>query len=283
MAISKYNFYKITSLDGSKDNYEIIYSKNHVSKYIYNIKHSKKPSKLKDLLCSDNYEIELIKTEVCSRDNAKIKLYELKTKRIKDDNDISKETRVNDILHATNNIQLIELDEKQKQISLAYGLDQERTIFHLLKYELGLNIKQSYYEMSVFDFYLPDYKMLIELKSLTYPITKFDTSVMNTNKLIYPRILFIFQYTNLDNTNEIYYHIYKPELNYKIDYIRPVNRILSSEVIRIPNNQLVRLDDQFKKKLDCLPNHTLQDASEFLQIINEDIMNASFKGKKIQY
>ena len=278
MKVSKYDFYAIFSLDDCRKYF--FTTKNHISKFKYNTIRNKKNSQIKTLLCSDNYEIEFIKSGFYSRTNALIELDELKRKS--KSIIVSKNEIINDILSLEKNDvnSLIELDEKQKNISLAYGLDNENTIFNLLKHLISVNVKKSQFTFSHFDFYDDKYYFLIELKSLTYPLNKYPTSVMNTEKLIFNRMIFLFEYVNENNEKEIYYHFYDKNKKYKIDYIKAFNRIKSNEVIRIPNEQLKRLDYNLKLAIEKYTLANDDDIQNFNEIINEDKIKASFLERK---
>jgi hypothetical protein len=249
MEASNYTFYLISGLDGSR---EFFTTKNNIYKFLYNNKHYKNQSKIKDLICSGEFDVEIIKTVSCSRKEA---ISELEI------------------------IKLNEIDKLQKNKSLEYGISNEIKIYNLLN-GFKCNITKSKYDFSHFDFYDDKRHILFELKSLFYPLDKYPTSLMNTSKLIFDRIIFLFEYTNDNNRKELYYHIYNKDLNYKIDYIRAFNRLQMNEVIRVPNKLLKIVDNDFIKVIENIEPSNDAEILEFNKIIDYDKLQASYLSKK---
>lgn len=250
-----YSFYEIFGND-SPNVKHFFTTRNHISKFIYNTKTNKtKHPEIKDLLCNEDYSLYLLKSIECSRAEALQALNKLST--------VSKR----------------EIDELQKNISLEYGLSSEKKIYKLLK-PMKMHIKPSQYEFSPFDFYDEVNHILFELKSLTYPIEKYPTSVMNTCKLIFSRMVFLFEYTSVVGKKELYYHIYDPSYNYKIDYIRASNRIQLNEVARIPNPLLTKVDASFHHIINQIKPANAEEVSAFNTLVDEDKLKASYLLRK---
>lgn len=249
MEASNYTFYLISGLEGSR---EYFTTKNNIYKFLYNNKHYKSQSKIKDLICSGEFDVDIIKTVSCSRKEAIVELEKIKRN---------------------------EIDKLQKTKSLEYGRINEIKIYNLLN-GFNCNTTMSRYDFSNFDFYDNKRHILFELKSLTYPLDKYSTAIMNTSKLIFNRMIFLFEYTNDNGSKELYYHIYEPQSNYKIDYMRAYNRLQLNEIIRIPNALLKIVDDTFLKVINNIEPANDDEILEFNKIIDYDKLQASYLSKK---
>ena len=93
---------------------------------------------------------------------------------------------------------------------------------------------------------------------------------MNTCKLSYNHIVFIFEYTNNDKTKQLYYHIYDEKREYNKRYITPMNRLNSCEVIDIPTNELIEIEPNTIYDFDFTNNITNTDIEHFNEIMDND-------------
>lgn len=277
MKVSKYDFYEIKDLDNPKDQNDYFFTSNHISKFIYNNKRYKTPSKLQTILNNENYEIELIKSLVCYRKDAFTELALIK-------NSIPNETIIQDTLIKKNDlVDDIILHNETKNKSLIYGLANEISVYNFLKFGLELPLEKSVYPYSKFDFYNETNYFIYELKTLTYSVDKYKTAVMNTDKLIYNRIIFLFEYTNNETTERkaLYYYVYDPKFKYNKRIIKPLNRLNYTEIIDIPVWRLKRLRyiEDFKL-VNEIQNANETEIKLFDEIINADKIQGSFLSNK---
>jgi hypothetical protein len=264
---SNYSFYKIT--DGKQT--EIFFTKNKLTKFIYNAKRNKNDNIIKTLLHND-YTVELLDEILCDRIIAKKHLLQYKKCLLRDAKCI---------------------DEFTKIKSLQIGIPNEKNVLKLLNNTLksiskgsaGLpnynvcKIEPSKYEKTFFDFYITDLNILIELKTLNYDVYKYKTAVMNTCKLKYSRMIFLFDYKNSDEGNSLYYHIYNPNRVYKTRLIKPFNRIALQKIIDIPIEELNMLDtkDSFIEMLNNFKEADENEVYEFKQFLKIDKLEKLYR------
>ena len=163
------------------------------------------------------------------------------------------------------------LHYKTKNQSLMYGLNRETEVYDIIKKIFTGDIKRAKYKFSFFDFYSHSNKILFELKCLTYSINTYKTAIMNTSKLEYNHMVFIFEYTNNDKTKSIYYHIYDESNKYNKRYLTPLNRLNSCEVIDIPICELVEIEPNTIYDFDFTDSITDTDTNNFNDIMKKDL------------
>ncbi len=164
---------------------------------------------------------------------------------------------------------LLHLQSRTK--SLIYGLNRETEVYDMIYKIFTGDIKRANYKFSFFDFFSQSKKILFELKCLTYSINTYKTAVMNTSKLEYNHIIFIFEYTNNDKTKTLYYHIYDESRAYNKRYITPFNRLNSCEVIDIPICELVEIEPNTIYDFDFTEYITDTDTNNFNDIMKKDL------------
>lgn len=249
-----YRIYIIKCLNtGSSD---VFFTKNHISKalYAYRTKNAEQNKTIKEILLLNNYELNILEqydTPITkSYLNQERSFWIKHASAILDTKTIKKVTRYT-----------VANDSKTK--SLSYGLERQAEIYKYLKDNKFDTIKEALNPYSVFDFYLPDDCFLIELKSLTYSITKYPSAVMNTNKLIYNRMIFLFEHTEQDGKH-LWYHIYEQNRVYNTRYITPTGRLYNTEIIDIPTTDLKPIEE-----LNILNSFTDDERINFDLIINK--------------
>ena len=250
---------------------------NHL-KFIYNAKRYKSKSVIKTILNNNNYKLELLKSLVCFRKDAFLELEYLKNniknKTIKEDKLIKENDLIDNVITEHN---------KTKKNSLTYGLSNEISIYNFLTFTLSLPLEKSLYPYSLFDFYDKDNCILYELKSLSYSIKKYRTAIMNIEKLIYNRMIFLFEYTNNEMTERkaLYYYVYDPNIQYNRRMIKPFKRLNYCEIFDIPIYKLKRLrytDDL--KLINKISPANDNEKEKFNEIIDEDKLRSSFLEEK---
>jgi hypothetical protein len=238
---------------------EYFFTKIHVSKAIYALKNSKKPSNIKTIL-QGNYKCNLVTAyNNVTRQFVKKELqlfYEHESNRILN---INKHLEAKNIRNIHNNT---------KASSLLYGLSRQKYNFNLLNETIFNNkLYEARNEHSEFDFYHLDSHTLIELKCLTYSINKYTTAIINTNKLIYNKYIFIFEYMD-DDKPSLYFHHYDPSREYNKRTIIPKNRINPCEIIDIPVRELRLITELYSNtNLDLDFYTTIGDRVKFSELI----------------
>ena len=134
-----------------------------------------------------------------------------------------------------------------------------------------MKLTKSLYTNAKFDYI--GYYYLFEVKSLTYSIDKYNTAIMNIDKVVntnYKHFVFIFEYTELDNKKKLFYHIYDNNYNYNKRFITPKDRINRCEIIDIPKDQLTTFEYKESIILPKIDDET--DMIKFDSLIESDKM-----------
>lgn len=256
--MSLYYIYKLSNEKFT----EYFFTKTHISKAIYALKNSKKASNIKTIL-QGNFKCNLVTAyNNVTREFVKKELqlfYEHEQTRI---------LNLNKRLDAKN---IREIHNNTKAINLAYGLTRQKYNFNLLNETIFNNkLYEAKNEHSEFDFYHLDSHTLIELKCLTYSINKYPTAIINTNKLIYNKYIFIFEYIDDDKPSLYFYH-YEPNRIYNKRTIIPKNRINPCQVIDIPVRELRLITELYSNtNLDLDFYTTISDRVKFSELIFTD-------------
>lgn len=233
-----YTFYRIYDDKHS----HFFTTKSVLSKALCNLKKSKDKSII-EMIINDNYTIELLReyrfSEKPTNDflNSELDLWKRHYKSI---NEVKLQ-------------RFIFNKSPEGQERLNYGLTRQLDIYLQIKNAFLDTIKQSKYYLSFFD--CIGIKYLYEIKSLRYGINKYSTAIMNTSKLQYPYIIFIFEYTEEPLKTNLYYHIYDNKREYNKRYIKAPYKdkiTILTEIIDIPTNELILIDKNNKITIDNL-------------------------------
>jgi hypothetical protein len=242
--LRNYKVYQITN----NDTYEYFFTSNTLSKYIYGLKHNKASSKIKELLHTNSFSImEMSAYENVDRNfmtNELTYFYRNHEdiKRIHNNEFIDKTHKNIRLLNSSNNE--IKLDKITNLDNREYGKVKEDIIFkHLNNTIFNNELTQFKNRFATYDFFYSPIYYMVEFKSLRHSKNKYTNAVMTTNKLIYDRVIFVYEYTENDNTSNYFYHIYEPNRYYNTRYIKPRNRINLLEIIDIPIRELIPLDN----------------------------------------
>ena len=235
---------------------------------IYNLKNVKSDTKTKSIILKNNYTLKLLtEHDDINKEVVKNQLIEWK-EHYDEIDEINKKNFINNSIYTLHN--------NTRTQSLKYGLENEILILNDLNTNNTFNMKltKSLYTKSKFD-YIGDY-YIFEVKSLTYSIDKWNTAIMNTDKLIatnYKHFIFIFEYTELDNTKKLFYHIYDHNYNYNKRFITPKDRINRREIIDIPKDQLTTFE--YKESIILRKIDDEKDMIKFDSLIESDKMMSS--------
>lgn len=236
--IITYSFYRIYDDKHS----HFFTTKTILSKALCNLKKSKDKNII-EMILNDNYTIDLLRE------------YKFTEKPTNDflNNELDLWKRHYKSINAVKLQRMIFNKSPEGQERLHYGLTRQLDIYRQIKNTFLDTIKQSKYYLSFFD--CIGIKYLYEIKSLRYGINEYPTAIMNTSKLQYPYIIFIFEYTETALRTNLYYHIYDNKRAYNKRYIQApyTNKIfVSSEIIDIPTNELILIDKNHKITIDNL-------------------------------
>lgn len=240
--------------DKPTNNRDYFFTRVRKEQAIYNLKKSKKDSNIKSILEANNYTIKFLQTlDTNIRDEVRSIIDEWKDHHAEQDE--------------FNKFKILHVNTRNK--SLEYGLLNELTILlNLNKFKtFGTTLTKSKYTKSLFDYYGKNY--LFEVKSLTYSFDKYLTSIMNRQKITntnYPNFIFIFEYTELNNTKKMFYHIYDSNFEYNVRNITPKNRLNVCEVIDIQKHKLIEF--KFTDSI-ILPNITDKNIIKQFKLILE--------------
>jgi hypothetical protein len=116
---------------------------------------------------------------------------------------------------------------------VAFGMVREPIIIELIKKLFCSPIKKSLHSFSFFDCYDEESCYLIELKSLRYSFKKYNTCIMNTSKLKFSRIVFVWEYLEDDGSRDLYYHLYDAKNHYNERDINEYNNLACRDVIDV--------------------------------------------------
>lgn len=233
-----YTFYRIYDDKHS----HFFTTKSILSKALCNLKKSKDKSII-EMIINDNYSIELLReykfSEKPTNDflNSELDLWKRHYKSIN-------AVKLHNFIFNKSHIE---------QERLKYGLVQQIDIYEHIKNAFLDTITKSNYFFSFFD--CIGIKYLYEIKSLRYSINKYPTAIMNTSKLQYPHIIFIFEYTETQLRRSLYYHIYDNKREYNKRYIDVKcndKLTIPHEIIDIPINELILIDKNNKITIDNL-------------------------------
>lgn len=244
--------YAVYRLFDETDSY-FFQTKTPLRKALYNLKKSKNEKLIS--IFANNYEVELLKETTYKTKptkaalNADLVLWRTHFKDIKK---IKAEHITSQKCNTLHNI--------TRNQSLDYGMKRQYNIFCMIKDIFIDDIRASQYIFSEFD--CIGNKYLYEIKSLTYSINKYPTAIMNTRKLLYRNMIFIFEYTEANEERKLFYHIYEPTRNYNKRFITPLNRCNTCEIIDIPTRELIEIEN---KKISLDENMTFQE----LDILHE--------------
>ena len=236
---------------------------------IYNLKNVKSDTKTKAIILKNNYTLKLLtEHDDINKEVVKNKLIEWK-EHYDEIDEINKKNFINNSIYALHN--------NTRTQSLKYGLKNEILILNDLNTNNTFNMKltKSLYTKSKFD-YIGDY-YLFEVKSLTYSIDKYNTAIMNIDKVKdtdYNHFVFIFEYTELDNTKKLFYHIYDHNYNYNKRFITPKDRINKCEIIDIQKDKLRQLE--YTESISLPRIDDITDMIKFKAIIKSDKMMSQF-------
>ena len=243
-----FSIYLLT--DNKTNDKEFFITKCDKTKAIYNLKQVKTETKIKSILLQNDYILKLIKvyTDV-NKDTVKRELIDWR-------NHYEEIDEINKYNFIKNNTIQLNIDTRNK--CLEYGLKNEMIILNNLNQynTFNMNLRKSLYSKSKFDYIGEDY--LFEVKSLTYSINKYNTAIMNIDKILdtgYNNFVFIFEYTEND-TKMLYYHIYNPDFEYNRRFITAKNRLNRCDVIDIPITELIKIDYEVKINLPKISNKT---------------------------
>jgi hypothetical protein len=255
-------YYIYLIIDNKTEDKEFFITKCDKVRAIYNLKHVKNDTKLKTTLLYGDYVLKLIKTYTdVDKDIVKRELIDWKNHY----EEIDKINKHNFIKNNT-----IQLNTDTRNKCLEYGLKNEMIILNNLnKFNtFNMNLRKSLYSKSKFDYIGDDY--LFEVKSLTYSIDKYNTAIMNIDKILdtgYNNFVFIFEYTEDNGERRLFYHVYNTEIIYNRRIITAKNRLNKCDVIDIPIRDLIEINYDVKIQLPKITNET--------DIINfEDVLKA---------
>ena len=129
--------------------------------------------------------------------------------------------------------------EKQKELDLKFGLDNEKIIKPILEKVFNKSLFSTIYKYSIFDFYDSKHKYLFELKSSKYSYSKYPTILIQTNKGLCENSVFIFSFI----CGYLCYIQYNKKIfNTFIKAVIPY-RGLEIENYRIPKQNLIQINN----------------------------------------
>lgn len=236
-----YSFFQVRDFVTLKSYY--FFTSNNIHKFIYNRKRNKADSLLKTVLLNNNYQLECVKTMECNRLQAIEELKNIEETNCEPKQEVIITNEVKPIRDSPIEVKPIERDShidlhhKTRTFSVAIGKNNEDRVFEYLTSQMKMSIERATFKFCLFDFYDNSNCILYELKTLTYSVDKYATAVMNYDKIVFHRMVFLFEYSNEDGKC-LYYHIYNPNKTYNKRMIKPFNRLNYCEIIDIPINEL---------------------------------------------
>jgi hypothetical protein len=257
---SKYTIYSIT--DKSTMHMEIFFTRAELRKSLNGFKRFGKRERLKQIIISNNYTVEILQ------------IYESITRTRIETELIFWEKHREDIIIRRNQAKIQAYTNTHittRDKSLTFGLGREKVIIPIMNsfFDTGANeIVKTTYKFSLFDCH-DNKKYLYEIKSLTYPINKYSSAVMNVDKIIHDHMIFVFEYANGEK-RDLYFHIYDSIRIYNKRFITPLNRINTCEIIDIPVNELIPIDIKNKYILNMEASQA--DTEILNELIRKDLL-----------
>ena len=227
----KYYIYYIK--DNDCDRNDFFMTKSGKAQALQSIKRTKCESNVKSIILNNNFTIKLLSEyDDISKTDAAKHLQEWRE-------------NYNDI-EAINRQIFIKKHTEKKDSQLKYGLQNEIVLMNKLNGNntFNMELKKALFSKSPFDFVGRYY--FFELKSLTYSFEKYKTAVMNTSKLIYKNLVFIFEYTETTGKKRLFYHIYDENKQYKKRNLYLFDRGIYNEVINIEKEDLFEICENEK-------------------------------------
>tara|TARA_R110000868_G_scaffold328763_2_gene589588 strand:+ start:5107 stop:5910 length:804 start_codon:yes stop_codon:yes gene_type:complete len=259
--MTTYSIYLI--IDNKTSDKELFITKCDKVRAIYNLKQVKTETKIKSIILKNDYILKLIKsyTDV-DKEIVKRELIDWKNHHEEID-------EINARVFVKNNTLQLHTDTRNK--CLEYGLKNEMVILNNLnKFNtFNMNLRKSLYSKTKFDYIGDDY--LFEVKSLTYSVDKYNTAIMNIDKLLdtdYNNFVFIFEYTEDNGERGLFYHVYNTEIIYNRRFITAKNRLNKCDVIDIPITELIKIDYEVKINLPKITNNS--DIVNFESVVKTD-------------